>query len=80
MVSKEIRPLRSPASSSCEFYLWLYLMFSVTESLPKTLDDLKANIERDIKKIPKDVLNSVFLNLEKRCKSILEKNGGHIET
>jgi hypothetical protein len=33
--------------------------------LPKTLDDLKANLEREIKKIPKDVLNSVFLNLEK---------------
>jgi hypothetical protein len=51
----------------------------VYNPLPKTLDDLKANIRREIKKIPKDVLNSVFLNLEKRCKSILEKNGGHIE-
>jgi hypothetical protein len=26
--------------------------------LPKTLDDLKANIEREIKKISKNILNS----------------------
>jgi hypothetical protein len=51
----------------------------VYNPLPKKLDDLKANIRREIKKIPKDFLNSVFLNLEKRCKSILEKNEGHIE-
>ena len=47
--------------------------------LPKTLDDLKGNIVRVIKKISKDVLNSVFLNFEKRSNLIISVDGGHIE-
>jgi hypothetical protein len=43
------------------------------------LDDLKANINREIKTISKDVLKSVFMNLEKRCDLIIENKGGHIE-
>jgi hypothetical protein len=78
-VDKKMWPPRSPDLNPCDFYLWGHLKSVVYNPLPKTLDDLKANIRREIKKIPKDVLNSVFLNLEKRCKSILEKNGGHIE-
>jgi len=51
----------------------------VNNPLPKSLDDLKANLEREIKKIPKNVLNSVFFNLEKRCELIISTGGGHIE-
>ncbi len=78
-VDKKMWPPRSPDLNPCNFYLWGHLKSVVYNPLPKTLDDLKANIRREIKKIPKDVLNSVFFNLEKRCKSNLEKNGGHIE-
>jgi hypothetical protein len=51
----------------------------VYNPLPKTLDDLERNIEREIRKIPKNILNSVFLNLEKRCNLIIKEKGGHIE-
>ena len=34
--------------------------------LPKTLDDLKANINREIKNILGEVLKSTFLNFKKR--------------
>ncbi len=47
--------------------------------LPKTLDDLKGNIEGEFKKIPKNFLNSTFLNLKKRCELIISAEGGHIE-
>ena len=47
--------------------------------LPKTLDELKANIEREIKKISKDELKCVFSNFEKRLYSVIEVGGGHIE-
>lgn len=47
--------------------------------LPKTLDDLKANIEREIKKISKNILKSNFLNFQKRCELIISAEGGHIE-
>ena len=47
--------------------------------LPKTLDDLKANIEREIKKISKNILKSNFLNFQKRCELIISTEVGHIE-
>jgi hypothetical protein len=47
--------------------------------LPKTLEDLKANIRREIKIINKNFLKSTFVNFEKRCNLIIENNGGHIE-
>jgi hypothetical protein len=51
----------------------------VCNPLPKTKDDLKANYEREIKKINADALKSTFLNFQKRLKLIIETNGGHIE-
>jgi hypothetical protein len=33
----------------------------------------------DIKKISKETLKNVFLNLEKRCEKIVSAGGGHIE-
>jgi hypothetical protein len=78
-VNKKMWPPRSPDLNPCDFYLWGHLKLVVFNPLPKTLDDLKANINREIKKISKDVLKSVFLNLEKRCDSIIENEGGHIE-
>jgi hypothetical protein len=38
--------------------------------LPKTLDDLKANIERKINKISKNILKSNFLNFQKECELV----------
>lgn len=60
-------------------FFWGYLKSKVYKPLPKNLDDLKANIEREIKNIDKTVLKSTFLNFEKRCKLLIDKNGGHVE-
>ena len=43
-------PPRSPDLNPCDYYLWGFLKARVYNPLPKTLDDLKANIEREIKK------------------------------
>ena len=47
--------------------------------LPKTLDDLKANIEREIKKISKKILKSTILTFQKRRELIFSAENGHIE-
>ncbi len=47
--------------------------------MPKTFNDLKANIEREIRNIKHDVLKSTFLNIRKRLNLIIEAKGGHIE-
>ena len=72
-------PPRSPDLNPCDFFLRGYLKGKVYNPLPKTIDDLKANIEREIKKINADVLKSTFLNFRKRLKLVIEADGGHIE-
>ena len=47
--------------------------------MPKTLEDLKANIQREVKNISPTTLNSVFLDFEKRRHLLIDANGGHIE-
>jgi len=42
-------PPRLPDLNPCDFYLGGYLKSKVYSPLPKTLEDLKANIEREIK-------------------------------
>lgn len=76
---KKMWPPRSPDLNPCDYYLWGHLKQYAYNPLPKTLDDLKQNIEREIKKISSTVLESVFENLEKRCNLVLSANGGHIE-
>ena len=53
-VDKKKWPPRSPDLNPCDFYLWGYLKSVVYNPLPKKLDDLKANIEREIKKKSKE--------------------------
>ena len=56
---------RSPDLNPCDFYLWGYLKFIVYNLLPKKLDDLKANIEREIRKKSKETSKSVFFLISK---------------
>ena len=72
-------PPRSPDLNPCDFYLQGYLKARVYNPLPNNLDELKINIEREIKKINKETLKNVFLNFEKRCDLVIEVDGGHIE-
>ena len=51
---------RSPYLNPCDFYLWGYLKYVGYNPLPKTLNGLKANIEKEFKKISKETLKSVF--------------------
>lgn len=78
-VDKKKWPPRSPDLNPCDFFLWGYLKSLVYNPLPKTLDDLKANIEREIKKINVQIFKSTFENLKNRCDLIIKAKGGHIE-
>ena len=40
----------------CDYYLWGYLKSVVYYPLPETLAELKINLEREIKKIPENIL------------------------
>ena len=62
-LAKGTWPARSP--DPCDYFLWGYLKDRVYKSMPKTIDDLKLNIEREIRNIKPDGLKSTFLNFEK---------------
>ena len=63
-IDKKMLPPRSPDLTPCDFFLWCHLKSVVNKPLPKTLDNVKANIEREINKISKHTsLNSTFLNM-----------------
>ena len=76
---KKMWPPRSPDLNPCDYYLWGHLKSMVYNPIPKTLDDLKVNIEREVKKISKNILKSTIENFEKRCKLVISAEGGHIE-
>lgn len=78
-INKNQWPPRSPDLNPCDFFLWGYLKSVVYNPLPKTIDDLKSNIEREIKNINKEILKSTFNNFLKRCNLIINEKGGHIE-
>lgn len=78
-INKKKWPPRSPDLNPCDYFLWGYLKSRVYSPLPKTLDQLKANIEREIKNIRPEILKEVFINLKKRCNLVIQKFGGHFE-
>ena len=49
-IDKNLWPPRSPDLNPCDFFLWGHLKQVAYNPLPKTLDDLKANLAREIKK------------------------------
>ena len=53
--------------------------FKVKGPLPEIIENLKTNIEREIKRINKNILKSAFLNFRKSCNLIIERQGGHIK-
>jgi hypothetical protein len=56
-------PPRSPYLNLCDYYLRGYLKSKVYNPIPKTLNDLKANIEREVGKIKEETLKNTFFDL-----------------
>ena len=54
-IYKDMWPPRSPDLNPYDYYLQEHLKSLVYNPMPKTLDDLKVNIEREIPKISKKI-------------------------
>uniref|UniRef100_A0A0K0EGT5 Transposable element Tc3 transposase n=1 Tax=Strongyloides stercoralis TaxID=6248 RepID=A0A0K0EGT5_STRER len=59
-------PARSPNLNPLDFFLWGYLKDRVYSNSPKTLDELKENIERDIDNISEDMFQNVMRSFRSR--------------
>ena len=78
-IDKTKWPPRSPDLNPCDFFLWGYLKQRVYNPLPKTLEDLRSNIVRELENIPETMLKATFSNFRKRCELLVSAGGGHIE-
>uniref|UniRef100_A0A0K0ELC2 DUF4817 domain-containing protein n=1 Tax=Strongyloides stercoralis TaxID=6248 RepID=A0A0K0ELC2_STRER len=71
-------PSQSPDLSAADFFLWGYLKDQVYKNRPKTIDELKDNIEEEIGYIQQDTLKKVMENVLERVKKVRELNGKYL--
>ena len=79
VLKKDTWPPRSPDLNPCDFFLWGYLKDKVYAKRSESIEQLKEEIINEISKISKITLSTVFENMKKRCQSILDNKGKHIE-
>uniref|UniRef100_A0A0N5C9I2 DUF4817 domain-containing protein n=1 Tax=Strongyloides papillosus TaxID=174720 RepID=A0A0N5C9I2_STREA len=75
-------PLRSPDLSAVDFFLWGYLKERVYKDKPKTLEELKNNIQNEINEInetKQDTLKKVMKNVIERAQLCEQSKGSHLK-
>jgi len=72
-------PPRSPDLTPPDFFLWGHLKDHVYANNPKTLDQLKINIDYEIKNISTESLIRTSNNMIRRVGLCLDQNGGHFQ-
>ena len=72
-------PAHSPDLSPPDFFLWGYLKERVYHNNPQTIDALKENIRREIRKIPREMLDRVINNFNVRVAAVIQRRGAWIE-
>jgi hypothetical protein len=72
-------PARSPDLSACDFFLWGCLKSQVFKApAPHTVQQLKHRIQKEVKRIPVEMLQRVMGDDRKRLTDCVEWNGGHL--
>ena len=71
-------PPRSPDLSPCDFFLWGYLKSKVYLGKPRTIDELKEAIRREILTIPISMLEDVMENFQNRLQECINEEGSQL--
>jgi hypothetical protein len=79
IISKNLRPPRSPDLSPPDYFLWGYLKQVVYSYRPQTIEDLKQNTEVAISNISKETLKKVVRNMVTRVNTCYAENDGHFQ-
>jgi len=67
-------PAKSPDLSACDFFLWGYLKSQVFKApAPLTVQELKHQIQQEVKRIPVEMLQRVMGDIRKRLTECLER-------
>ena len=73
------RSPRLPDQTAPDFFLWGYLKERVYRNNPKPLEELKENIQNEIRSIPAPMLSQVMKNIKIRMKECEARKGGHLQ-
>ena len=69
----------SPALSPADFFLWGYLKDRVYKTNPRTIGELKSNIQTEIEAIDEETCRAVMSNFIRRMEMCQQQEGGHLE-
>jgi len=72
-------PPRSPDLNPCDFCLWGLLKSKVYTPWPRNLDELEANIRREVNQLDPAMMTRALGDMKKRAQLCLAANGGHFE-
>ena len=72
-------PPRSPDLSPLDFCLWGYLKSKVYSPRPANLNELQANITREVAQIDPAMVRRAMLDMKARAVKCIAANGGHFE-
>ena len=65
-------------SSRESFFLWGYLKSKVYVRKPRTVDDLKVSICKEIASVPQEMLVNVMQNFEERLQTCVQQEERHL--
>lgn len=71
-------PPRSPDLTAPDFFLWGFLKSKVYANKPKTIEELKDNIQAEMAAISPEMLENVMENAKKRAHYCIKNKGGHL--
>ena len=71
-------PARYPDLTPCDFFLWGFLKSRVYVNRPRTLQDLKTNIQEEIANIGPAMLAGVMTNARNRFTQCMENGGRYL--
>lgn len=72
-------PPRSPDLTPMDFFLWGYLKAKVYDSNPRSINDLKENIRREMASISAVTCRAVIDNFRRRLQECRDCNGLHLD-
>ena len=72
-------PPHSPDLNPPDYFLWGYLKDRVYQDNPPTIERLKENIKREIRRIPGEMLERVIDNFNVRVAAVIQQRGAWIE-
>ena len=71
-------PSRSSDLTSPDFFLWGYLKERVYVNKPETLEQLKENINKEIREVRSETLEGVMVHVLERARACEGENGQHL--